>query len=90
MKKTELIALVAQQTGLSQVATKAVVDCLIETILKSVKKEKRLALYGLGVFRVVKRAKRLCRNPRTGEEIKVQAYNSLSFRPARSVKGILS
>jgi DNA-binding protein HU-beta len=90
MKKSELIAQVAAKTGMSQVATKSMVDCLIQTILATVKKEKRLAVYGLGVFRVVKRAKRTCRNPRTGEEIKVKAYNSLSFRPSRSVKSILS
>ena len=90
MKKSELIAEVAQKTGMSQVATKTVVDCLIETILETVKVDSRLAVYGLGVFRVVKRAKRVCRNPRTGEEIKVKAYNSLSFRPARSVKAYRS
>ncbi|MDR2443717.1 MAG: HU family DNA-binding protein [Deltaproteobacteria bacterium] len=90
MKKAELIAKVAEETGMSQVATKAIVDCLIKTILKTVKKDKRLAVYGLGVFRVVKRAKRTCRNPQTGEEIKVKAYNSLTFRPARSVKASLA
>jgi DNA-binding protein HU-beta len=90
MKKSELIAVVAAKTGLSQVATKSIVDCLIVTILDTLKTDKRLALYGLGVFRVVKRAKRVCRNPRTGEEIKVKAYSSLSFRPARSVKSFLS
>jgi DNA-binding protein HU-beta len=90
MKKSDLIAEVAIRTGLSQVATKSIVDCLIETILDTVKCDQRLAIYGLGVFRVVKRARRTCRNPRTGEQIKVKAYNSLSFKPARSVKAFLS
>ncbi|MDR1657752.1 MAG: HU family DNA-binding protein [Deltaproteobacteria bacterium] len=90
MKKAELIATVAEETGMSQVATKAIIDCLLKTIIQTAKKDKRLALYGLGVFRVVKRAKRTCRNPQTGEEIKVKAYNSLSFRPARSIKALLS
>jgi DNA-binding protein HU-beta len=90
MKKAELIAQVAASAGMSQVATKSVVDTLIQTILATVKRDKRLAVYGLGVFRVVKRAKRTCRNPRTGEAIKVKAYSSLTFRPARSIKSLLS
>jgi DNA-binding protein HU-beta len=86
MKKTELIAKLAEETGLSQVATKSVVDGLVSTILKTVKKEKRFALSGLGVFHLVKRAKRTCRNPQTGEQIKVKAHNALTFKPSKSVK----
>jgi DNA-binding protein HU-beta len=86
MKKTELIAKLAEETGLSQVAIKAVVDGLVQTILKTVKKEKRFALSGLGVFHLVKRAKRTCRNPQTGEQIKVKAHNAVTFKPSKSVK----
>ena len=86
MKKTELIAKLAEETGLSQVMTKAVVDGLVGTILKTVKKDKRFALSGLGVFHVVKRAKRTCRNPQTGEQIKVKAHNALTFSPSKAVK----
>ena len=90
MRKSDLIAQVASKTGMSQVATKNLVDCLIQTIVATVKKEKRLAVYGLGIFRVVRRAQRTCRNPRTGEAIHVKAYNSLAFRPSRRVKLLLS
>ncbi|MDR1051023.1 MAG: HU family DNA-binding protein [Deltaproteobacteria bacterium] len=86
MKKTELIARLAEETGLSQVATKSVVEHLVQTILKTVKKEKRFALSGLGVFHLVKRAKRTCRNPQTGEPIKVKSHNALTFKPSKSVK----
>jgi len=43
-------------------------------------------LAGLGVFEVVKRAKRKGRNPRTGEEVTVKAHKAVRFRPAKAVK----
>jgi DNA-binding protein HU-beta len=86
MKKTELIAKLAEESGISQVVTKSIVDDLVDTIIKTVKKEKRFALAGLGVFHLVKRAKRTCRNPQTGAQVKVKAHNALTFKPSKSVK----
>jgi DNA-binding protein HU-beta len=86
MKKTELIAKLAEESGISQAATKTVIDGLVGAILKTVKKEKRFALAGLGVFHLVRRAKRTCRNPQTGEQVKVKAHNALTFKPSKSVK----
>ncbi|MDR1395778.1 MAG: HU family DNA-binding protein [Deltaproteobacteria bacterium] len=86
MKKTELIAKLAEEANISQAATKIVVDGLVSTILKTIKKEKRFAFSGLGVFHLVRRAKRTCRNPQTGEQVKVKAHNALTFRPSKSIK----
>ncbi|MDR1164643.1 MAG: HU family DNA-binding protein [Deltaproteobacteria bacterium] len=86
MKKTELVAKLAEDSEISQAATKKVIDGLVTTILKTVKKEKRFAVSGLGVFHLVKRAKRTCRNPQTGEPVKVKAHYALTFKPSKSVK----
>jgi DNA-binding protein HU-beta len=90
MKKIELISKLAEESGISQSATKTVIDGLVATIIKTVKKEKRFAISGLGVFHLVKRAKRVCRNPQTGEQIKVKAHNALTFKPSKSVKSGLA
>ncbi|MDR2460123.1 MAG: HU family DNA-binding protein [Deltaproteobacteria bacterium] len=86
MKKTELISLLAEDSGITQTATRIVIDSLVETILTTVKLEGRFSLAGLGVFKLARRAKRTCRNPQTGEPVKVKAHNALTFKPAKTVK----
>ncbi|MDR2353490.1 MAG: HU family DNA-binding protein [Deltaproteobacteria bacterium] len=86
MNKIELISNLAEENGLTKSATRSIVDGLVDTILKTLKKDKRFALSGLGVFHVVKRAKRTCRNPQTGEPVVVKARNVIKFKPSRTVK----
>jgi DNA-binding protein HU-beta len=86
VKKTELVAKLSDDSGVSQAATKTIIDGLVSTILKTIKKEKRFAIAGLGVFHLVKRAKRTCRNPQTGEAVKVKAHMALTFKPSKAVK----
>jgi DNA-binding protein HU-beta len=86
MKKTELVSKLAQECGVSQAATKLVLRTMVETITKTIKKEKRFPVSGLGVFHLVKRSKRTCRNPQTGEPVQVKAHQALTFKPARSVR----
>ncbi|MDR2353944.1 MAG: HU family DNA-binding protein [Deltaproteobacteria bacterium] len=86
MKKTELVAKLAEESGVSQAAAKSIVNSFVLTLLKNVRKNRRFPISGLGVFHVVKRAKRTCRNPQTGEPVKVKAHNALIFKPSKSVK----
>jgi DNA-binding protein HU-beta len=90
MKKSELITHIAELTNVSQQNTRNILDNYIDTILDTLKREKRFAISGLGVFHVVKRAKRTCRNPQTGEPIKVKAHNAIKFKPSRNVKNNLA
>lgn len=51
MTKSELIAHVAEETGLTKVASKEVIDTIINQIVKTLKKEGRFALFGLGILK---------------------------------------
>ena len=53
MTKSELIAHVAEETGLTKAASKEVLDTILAQIVKTLKKEGRFALFGLGIFEVV-------------------------------------
>jgi len=86
MTKTELIALIAKQAELTKVQAKTVLETIIEASVKGLKKEGRFVLAGLGVFEVVKRAKRTARNPRTGEPLTIKAHKAVKFKPAKAVK----
>ncbi|MGL4208143.1 MAG: HU family DNA-binding protein [Candidatus Adiutrix sp.] len=90
MTKAELIARLAEETGLTKAASKTVLDTLILQITKTLKKEGRLALFGLGIFEVVKRKKRIARNPRTKEPAIVKAHKAVKFRVSKSLKDLIN
>ncbi len=91
MTKAELIEKLQKGKGknLSKRALGELVDEVFDSIAKSVKKEKRFAYSGFGTWTVKKRAARVGRNPRTGEEIKIAASKTVAFKPAPNLKNIL-
>lgn len=85
MTKAELIAELTKETG-SKKTAEAAFNCVVEQIKKGLKKEGTVSLYGMGTFRVVKRAARKGRNPKTGETIKIKAKKVVRFAPAKALK----
>ena len=73
MNKTELIAAVAEKTGMSKKDTEAVIAATLGTITAALHEEEKVQLMGFGSFEVKKRAARTGRNPRTGEIIEIPA-----------------
>ena len=86
MTKAELIAQVAAETGMTKVTSQQVLDTLVTAVTKTLKKEGRFALAGVGVFTVAKRAKRKGRNPRTGEPVTIKAHKAVKFKAAKALK----
>jgi DNA-binding protein HU-beta len=89
MKKQELIDAVAkkcQKLELSKTAVKEVIDATFDEIMKAIKKEKKFQMPGFGTFSVKTRKARTGRNPQTGEEIKIKASKTVSFKPASQFK----
>jgi DNA-binding protein HU-beta len=86
MTKTELIAQLAKETGLTNVLAKTVLETYLAQTIKTLKKAGRFALAGLGTFEVVKRAKRNARNPRTGEPVVIKAHKAVKFKAAKVLK----
>jgi nucleoid DNA-binding protein len=69
--KSDVIARVAEATGLTKMETEAVLDGFIVTIVHALKEQEPVELRGFGAFRVQHRPTRTARNPRTGEEVTV-------------------
>ena len=88
MTKADVIARVASQTGLSKVDVREVVEGFLESVKLTLKKEEPLEIRGFGTFRVVNRAPRTARNPRTGEEVKIPARKQPVFKPSKEIKNI--
>ena len=53
----------------------------------SLKKNKKVQLYGFGSFEVVKRKARKGRNPATGEAIRIKASKGVRFKAGTKLKG---
>ena len=85
MNKGELVEKVAKKTGYPKSQVTDVLNEVIGTIAKSVKKEK-VQLVGLGTFQAVKRKARMGVNPATGAKIKIPARKALKFTPTASLK----
>ncbi len=71
MTKADMVDVIASSTGLTKVETEAVVNGFMETVIDAMKRGEHIELRGFGSFKVVKRAPRVARNPKTNEEVTV-------------------
>jgi DNA-binding protein HU-beta len=90
VNKTELIDSVARTTGETKRVVGEVVDGVVDTIQKQVKKGDKVTLPGFGTFSRKQRAARQARNPQTGEAIKVRATKVPAFKPGTGFKTFVS
>ena len=86
MNKTELIAAIAEKTGLSKKDSEAAVSAVVDTITEALKAEDKVQLVGFGSFEVKKRAARTGRNPQTGETIEIAAAKLPVFKAGKALK----
>jgi DNA-binding protein HU-beta len=66
-----------------------VVDAVFDQLSRAIRKDRRFAMPGFGTFTVKKRAGRVGRNPKTGQEIQIAPTKTVGFRPAPELKKAL-
>ena len=86
MNKTELIAAVAEKTGLTKKDAERVVNATFETVTASLAKGEKVAVAGFGNFEVKTREARTGRNPRTKETIQIPATKLPVFKASKALK----
>ena len=86
MNKTELIAAVAEKTGLTKKDAERVVNATFETVTAALAKGDKVAVAGFGNFEVKTREARVGRNPRTKETIQIPATRLPAFKAAKALK----
>ncbi len=82
-RKSELVGVVAEKTGLSKADVARALDDALAEIRRTVAGGETVALRGFGTFRLSERSARKGRNPRTGEEIEIAASQSLAFKASK-------
>lgn len=90
MNKSDLVDAVAADTGLTKADATKAVDALFDAITGALKSGDEVRLVGFGTFAVSERAARTGKNPRTGEEIQIEASKQPKFKPGKGLKDALN
>ena len=86
MNKTELIAAVAEKTGMTKKDAERVIHATFESVTEALAKGDKVAVSGFGNFEVKAREARVGRNPRTKESIQIPATKLPAFKAAKALK----
>ena len=89
MNKTELVAAMAENSGLSKKDVEKALNAFIESVENAVKSGDKVSLIGFGTFEARERAARTGKNPRTGEAIKIEACKIPAFKAGKAFKDIV-
>ena len=82
MTKADIIEAVQATLGRSKTECADMVECVFETVKSTLASGEDVKIAGFGNFMVRSKAARRGRNPRTGEEIIIQARRILTFKPS--------
>lgn len=86
MKKTEIIASLAENIGLSKADVEKVYNATFELFKEELAKGNKISVSGFGTFDIFERTEREGRNPQTGETIKIAASKSVKFKAGKELK----
>jgi DNA-binding protein HU-beta len=84
MTKAEIVAEIANKTGIEKVAVQASVEAFMETIKNSMVTGQNVYLRGFGSFIIKKRAEKTGRNISKNTTLIIPAHNIPAFKPAKT------
>jgi DNA-binding protein HU-beta len=90
MNKTELVAAIANETGLTKKDSEAAVKAFIDVVSEELKKGSKVQLVGFGTFEISQRAAREGRNPQTGDAMEIQASRTPKFKAGKALKDLVN
>lgn len=86
MTKKDIVIKVSNDTNLTQIDVKKIVQRTLDVILESLERGETVELRNFGVFKVKQRRGRLGRNPRTGDEVAVPEKRVVVFKAGLVLK----
>ena len=87
MNKSELVAAMAEKSGLSKKNCEAALEAFVASSVDALKSGDKVHLVGFGTFEMKERAARVGRNPKTRETVNIPASKHPIFRPGKVLKG---
>ncbi len=86
MNKAELSAAIVKKTGFTKKDAEKALGAVTEAISEALAAGDRVQIVGFGSFEVRNRPARVARNPRTGEQIKINASKAPVFKAGKALK----
>ncbi len=83
MTKAEVVAEIANKTGIERVTVLATVETMMEVIKENMVKGNNVYLRGFGSFIIKQRAQKTARNITQNKAMIVPAHNIPAFKPAK-------
>ena len=90
INKTELVAAMADQAGLSKKDAEKALKAFTDVVAEELKKDGKVQLVGFGTFEVSSRAAREGRNPQSGAPMKIAASKAPKFKAGKALKDMLN
>ena len=90
MNKTELIAIAAENSGMTKKDTERVLNAAIDAITAALVKSDKVQLSGFGIFETKNREARIGRHPHTKEAIEIPATRVPAFKASKALKDIIA
>ena len=87
MNKTELVAAMAEQAGLSRKDAEKALKAFTDVVSEELQKGGKVQLVGFGTFEVSQRA---ARNPQTGEVMPIAASRAPKFKAGKALKDLIN
>jgi DNA-binding protein HU-beta len=90
LTQTQIIAALAETSGLKKTEVKGLLDSLADMAVKEVKKNGEFTVPGFGKLKKTNRKAREGRNPATGAVIKIPAKTTVKFSLGKAMKDSIS
>lgn len=90
MNKTDLIAAVAEQSGLTKKDAERILNIAIDTVTDSLYKGEKVQLSGFGTFETKERQARIGRDMHSGEAVSIAATRVPTFKASPVLKKIIA
>lgn len=90
MNKSDLIASMAEKSGLTKKDAGAALDALVASVEGALKANDKVSLVGFGTFEVRERAARTGVNPQTKKPVKIKASKAPAFKAGNALKDALN
>ena len=90
MNKTELIAAMSEEAGLTKKDAEKALDAFTDTVSKALTAGDKVQLVGFGTFETTKRAAREGRNPQTGKTVKIATSVVPKLKASKTQKDIIN
>lgn len=90
MNKTELVAAMADQAGISKKDAEKALVSFTSVVSEELKKGGKVQLVGFGTFEVSERKAREGRNPQSGEVMKIAASKAPKFKAGKALKDMVN